>query len=331
MNELVPLPQAAPDAEGDAYDPEFYGGAAFDPDRGVVGPAAEMESPEPSHPAESEALSSAAAADASEPEAEPIVSTLLAEEIPLELDAEAARHAFATPADSSPLSSPEEDAGLSISEAPADSAPEIQRQTMAYRPMEPEDAPEQKRPLPWGLLIFLFVLVVLGFAWNEATAEWDASGNMIETNLFRRFHVLRQRIKGTYDPQATIALYERIQRRIAGSKAAAVVRQVRGSFPHKLVMITSTPEGAEISLNGTHIGTTPYAGEAELSAGTYRVTLTKKGYRDLTRELEVKDSEEEIRLELKLTPAGKPSGKGAHPDNDREAGSGTHGSKKAAD
>ena len=71
-----------------------------------------------------------------------------------------------------------------------------------------------------------------------------------------------------------------------------------------MLIITSTPEGADIELDGKPIGTTPFAGEAEVTAGKHRLKLTRKGYRDLETEQEVTAAEDEIRWKLVLVPAG---------------------------
>lgn len=308
MNESsdAAAPNAAPsgDEDRDEYNPELYGGAAFDPDRGVVSMADAPESPQLSGPQPDALLP---ANEASRPAAETatvpaesaeddVVPTVLAGEIPLELDADAARHAFAAPSETEAVPD-----GVSSGNA----TPEIQRQTMAYRQREPENAPEQRRPIPWMLLAVLFFLVVLAFAWNEATAEWDANGNMLETSLFRRFHVLKKRIEGTNDPQSASVFYRRVQQKFSDSKAAELARQAANTIsPQKVLIITSTPEGADIELDGKPIGTTPFAGETEVTAGKHRLKLTRKGYRDLETEQEVTAAEDEIRWKLILVPAG---------------------------
>lgn len=61
------------------------------------------------------------------------------------------------------------------------------------------------------------------------------------------------------------------------------------------------PEGAELRLNGTSLGTAPFSGNVFVLPGTQVVELRLAGYRDLRREIPARAGETR-RLELHLTP-----------------------------
>jgi eukaryotic-like serine/threonine-protein kinase len=66
--------------------------------------------------------------------------------------------------------------------------------------------------------------------------------------------------------------------------------------------VDSDPPGATVILNGKTYGTTPFR-ENTLAAGTYKMTLRMKGYRDLNESVKL-SAKEDLRLSKKLNPAG---------------------------
>ena len=55
-----------------------------------------------------------------------------------------------------------------------------------------------------------------------------------------------------------------------------------------IIEITSTPSGAAVLIDGVEVGTTPYKREVTPET-TYRVLVTKRGYRAATAELKYED------------------------------------------
>ncbi|WP_267146714.1 PEGA domain-containing protein [Pyxidicoccus xibeiensis] len=84
-----------------------------------------------------------------------------------------------------------------------------------------------------------------------------------------------------------------VERLIASLEARAEARR------KPQVNIASEPSGAELRLDGTAVGATPWSGPVE--AGTHQLELTHPGHAPLRRELEVR-SGEPVQLQLALTP-----------------------------
>ena len=62
------------------------------------------------------------------------------------------------------------------------------------------------------------------------------------------------------------------------------------------VTVASTPEGADIEIDGSFVGNTPSS--IEVTPGEYQVAVKKPGYKDWTRRLKVSGGDIKINAEL---------------------------------
>jgi len=95
------------------------------------------------------------------------------------------------------------------------------------------------------------------------------------------------------------------QIRAAAAKAASAPQVVEASSKSALapavtaapkVSVVSTPEGADIEIDGSFVGNTPSS--VELAAGEHVVTVTKSGYKPWQRKLKVTGGEIHLTAEL---------------------------------
>jgi hypothetical protein len=61
--------------------------------------------------------------------------------------------------------------------------------------------------------------------------------------------------------------------------------------------VSTTPAGAELHINGKHVGTTPYS--AEFTSGDYNLRITKKGYANFDRRVHFASSNPNLSYTLK--------------------------------
>ena len=64
------------------------------------------------------------------------------------------------------------------------------------------------------------------------------------------------------------------------------------------MMVTSSPSGATVYVDGIKRGTAPVS--VKLDFGEHRVELTLEGYRDVSRTVEIRS--DKVRLPLSLAP-----------------------------
>ncbi len=72
----------------------------------------------------------------------------------------------------------------------------------------------------------------------------------------------------------------------AESSFEATRRSIEGLSSTPLLVIESTPSGAEIWLDGEWLGNTPFAGDNRAAAGAHELRLRLKGYRDAVLAIE---------------------------------------------
>lgn len=80
------------------------------------------------------------------------------------------------------------------------------------------------------------------------------------------------------------------QEGIKGTEQDVAQRSGAGNDQQATLAITSSPDGAEVTIDGAYAGTTPR--DKSLAPGEYQVKITKKGYADWERKVRVEAGEE---------------------------------------
>lgn len=209
----------------------------FDPDRGVVYPVAADPVAE-----------TRSASQGDVPQAVP----------PLELDGQAAAHAFAA---SRHLRQP---SGESEGPLLGDAVPE--------RPT--------RSPSRWKAALVLSAVLAVAIAGALSFAAGRSqSGRALATSPSLSDTALGE-------PLADIqAQGHRLQEKaVAGFEATR--RGIEGLTSAPLLIIESTPSGAEIWIDGEWLGNTPFAGDNRHAKGAHEIRLRLKGYREATLEIQ---------------------------------------------
>jgi hypothetical protein len=122
-------------------------------------------------------------------------------------------------------------------------------------------------------------------------------------------HQLRLRVidvkkgKAIGDEKATSSSIDRLPSEVAApaEKLFGKKPKVKPTAPAEVkVSVTSEPTGATAYVNDAVVGATPV--EFQRPAGTYSIRLSKTGYDDAIREIEVKDKELKLSVSLQETP-----------------------------
>ncbi len=234
----------------------FDGGPQFDPERGVVYP---------------EASGDLASQD-------PIVETRVAGsprvDQPLELDSQAASHAFSS-ARMRTDGVPAEDPNLPISATYG----AVQR----ARGSSPQSAPPPpNKAIGWGIALLVLLAVGAGIGgvvyfkqmvrearhapFGVKASPQPMSGG--DKSLSQQLSDIAE--KGRELQEKAKAQYEATRRGIEDLTNAHA----------PLLIIESEPSGAEILIDGEWVGNTPYAGDNRLDKGAHEVLLRLKGFHD---------------------------------------------------
>lgn len=89
------------------------------------------------------------------------------------------------------------------------------------------------------------------------------------------------------------------QEGIKGSEQDVAQRTTDGGSDRPVVAISSSPAGAEITIDDAFVGATPR--EKELAPGEYKIKVTKRGYQDWERKILV-EAGEELSIDAELEP-----------------------------
>ncbi len=106
-------------------------------------------------------------------------------------------------------------------------------------------------------------------------------------------------------PRVTPLTGELVDAATTPAALAALTEQLRGAMfspppPPPMLLVTVNVDGATVRIDGTSVGESPIASQ-RLTRGRHVVSVTRSGYSDVRREVELEPGEQE-RLDLTLEP-----------------------------
>jgi hypothetical protein len=165
-------------------------------------------------------------------------------------------------------------------------------------PPSPQDAAEAKRRFTTGLKLYG------EHAYTEALAEFEAS-----YRLGRRPSALRNIAQCHRDMRHFAEAYEAYDRllKLHASQLSAADREAIGHALDELselsgsVRITSNEAGANVTLDGASLGTTPLPTDTRVSLASHHVVLTKAGFEPFEKDVTIQ-SNQSVTVDATLAP-----------------------------